>query len=85
MEALDWVRVVSPASPEMHGSITTCFLEGLGGISLGQVIYERDRITIPVFEEGADSLIRVSTHLYNTEAEIDYLLNILTREKERQT
>ena len=82
VEPLDWVRVVSPSARAMSGSITTCSLEGLGGIGLGRVLFERDRITVPVSEEGEDSWIRVSTHLYNTEAEVDHLIDVLKREKQ---
>ena len=82
VEPLDWVRVVSPSVPEISGAITTCYLEGLGGIELGRVLFERERITAPVFEEGGDSLVRVSTHLYNTEAEVDHLIDVLKREKQ---
>ena len=79
IDQLPWAQVVSPLAPEMFGSITTCFFEGLGGIGLGKILRERDRITVPVFEEGEDCLIRVSTHLYNTRSEIDYLIGSLEK------
>ena len=59
----------------MFGSITTCFLEGLGGVDLGRILRERDRITVPVFEKDENCLMRVSTHLYNTYEEIDGLID----------
>ena len=68
----------------MFGAITTCFFEGLGSIDLGKTLYERDRITVPVFEQEEDNrncLVRVSTHLYNTEIEIDRFVAALEREK----
>lgn len=67
----EWATVVSPSDPAMYGSITTCRFEGLGGLGLTAALYEQFGITIPVFEEGADCSMRVSTHLYNTFAEVD--------------
>ena len=77
VDQLPWARVVSPLSQEMFGSITTCFFEGLGGIELAKTLREQHRITVPVFEEGENCMIRVSTHLYNTYAEIDTLMKTL--------
>ena len=34
-------------------------------------------VTIPVFEEGENASVRVSTHVYNTTAEIDRLIAAL--------
>jgi len=82
IDELDWAGIVSPSTPGMYGSLTTCLFEGLGGRGLGNILFERDRITIPVFEEGQDCHIRVSTHLYNTQDEVDHLIRALVRERQ---
>ena len=78
IEHIEWMEVVSPSVEGMYGSLTTCKMEGMGGIALVNTLFDRYGITIPVFEEGADASVRVSTHIYNTFAEIDHLLASLT-------
>jgi isopenicillin-N epimerase len=78
IESMPWIQVQTPAVEGMYGSLTTCGLEGLGGIGLANSLLNDYRITIPVFEEGENAAIRVSTHLYNTFAEIDRLLEAVT-------
>ena len=78
---LSWMRVRSPSTDGMFGSITTCEMDGMGGKGLGDTLYRDHRITIPVFEEGDDAAVRVSTHLYNTFEEVDKLFDVLIDQK----
>ena len=75
VQSEDWIQVLTPTVEGMFGALTTVRLEGLGGRDLAKWLYQDKRITIPVFEEGDDCSIRVSTHIYNSEAEVDYLLS----------
>lgn len=72
-----WARLISPTHPEMTGSISTFLLDGFGSMKLGDVLFERHRITVPVAPQGAVQRIRVSTHIYNTLAEVDRLVEAL--------
>jgi isopenicillin-N epimerase len=36
-------------------------------------LWEQHRIELPVIERPDGLLVRISTHFYNTEAEVDYL------------
>ncbi len=45
-------------------------------------LWAKDKIEIPVWETNGRWWIRVSTHLYNTPTQIDYLINCLKRELE---
>ena len=75
---LPWIDILSPSKPGLFGSITTIRLRGMGGKNLNKQLFETYRITIPVFEEGEDASVRVSTHLYNLPAEIDHLFKAIT-------
>lgn len=75
---MSWAEVVSPSVEGMFGSITTCRLAGMGGRNLANVLYDDYRITIPVFEEGENASVRVSTHVYNSTDEVDTLLGAVT-------
>ena len=79
VDQISWAKTISPAEPGMFGSITSCSLEGLGGMGLSKRIYEQDRITMPIYEENDHCMMRVSTHLYNTHAEIDHLIDSIKK------
>jgi len=49
---------------------------------LQQRLWDRDQIEVPVWETNSRWWVRVSTHLYNTPTQIDYLINCLKRELE---
>jgi len=77
MEDTRWSELISPAHPEMIGSISTFRLSGFGDQNLGQALTQDFRITIPIHREKKDHVQRVSTHLYNTFDQIDQLLEAL--------
>jgi isopenicillin-N epimerase len=43
-------------------------------------LWEKHRIEVPIVERPNGLLVRVSTHFYNTEAEIDHLTKALFSE-----
>ena len=70
MRELDGVRLLTPATPEMSGSISSFELSGFDGVNVGKELYERHRITVPC----NPTWMRVSTHYYNGFEEVDALL-----------
>jgi isopenicillin-N epimerase len=64
----------TPDRPEMCGFLTAFRLPpGVHGKSVQQALWERERIEVPAVERPYGWLLRVSTHFYNTEEEIDRL------------
>jgi isopenicillin-N epimerase len=77
----DILPAATPANPQLHGSLTAFRLPFLGPAkaqALRNAIWNH-RIEIPVIEKPDRLMLRVSTHFYNTEAEIDALAAILPR------
>jgi isopenicillin-N epimerase len=64
----------TPEHPELRGSMTAFRLPpGVDVTALRRGLWEDHRIEAPVVERPEGPLIRVSTHFYNTEEEIDRL------------
>jgi len=69
---------VTPAVPELQGALTAFRLPpGSDAPSLRAHLWEKHRIEAPIVERPDGLLIRVSTHFYNTETEIDRLREAL--------
>ncbi len=79
MAAHHWVRLISPSHPEMTASISTFVLDGFGDAKLGEMLFDRHRITVPAGPHGTAQRIRVSTHIYNTFGQVDRLVEALTK------
>jgi len=73
----EWARLISPSHPDMTGSISTFTLSGFGETNLGAALFDRYKITVPAGPHGTAHRIRVSTHIYNTLAEVDRLVEAL--------
>jgi isopenicillin-N epimerase len=72
------LRPATPANPAVHGAMTAFRLPpGTDPVELRRRLWERHRIEAPVIERPEGTLIRVSTHFYNTETEIDRLAEVL--------
>ena len=70
---------VTPAAAGMHGAMTAFRLPaGTDAQHLRQRLWQDYRIETPVIERPDGLVIRVSTHFYNTEQEIDRLAAALT-------
>jgi len=74
---LGWGQLISPTHPDMTGSISTFKLSGFGDMDLGAVLFDRYRITAPAGQRDGGHRLRVSTHIYNTFAELDRLVDAL--------
>jgi len=72
------LRLATPAEPTLCGALTAFEVPGqVEPEALRQALWQRYRIEIPVIERPDRLLIRVSTHFYNTHAEIDALATAL--------
>jgi isopenicillin-N epimerase len=73
-ERLGRFPMATPAHPELHGFLTAFQLpEKTDAPALRDGLWRRFRIEAPVVERPERLLLRVSTHFYNTEEEIDRL------------
>jgi isopenicillin-N epimerase len=72
------LQPATPANPALHGAMTAFRLPaGTDPVELRRRLWEGHRIEAPVVERPDGYLLRVSTHFYNTEAEIDRLAEAL--------
>lgn len=72
------LRLATPTHPELHGALTAfCLPEGVNAALLRQRLWQDYRIEAPIIDRPDRLLLRVSTHFYNTEAEIDRLADAL--------
>jgi isopenicillin-N epimerase len=78
LDGVAGLQRVTPAEPELHGALTAFRLPpGSDAPSLRARLWEQHRIEAPIIERPDRLLIRVSTHFYNTEAEVDRLREAL--------
>ncbi len=76
---LTGLPLATPANPALHGAMTAFRLPaGTDAAALRRGLWEQ-RIEAPVVERPDGNLIRVSTHFYNIEAEIDQLAEALAQ------
>lgn len=68
----------TPEAPELRAAMTAFRLPpGIEPQALRTALWRQHRIEAPVIERPDGNLIRVSTHFYNTEAEVDRLAEAL--------
>jgi isopenicillin-N epimerase len=68
------LSLATPAHPDMHGAMTAFRLpRSVDGVTLRKTLWEQYHIEAPIIERPEGLLIRISTHFYNTEEEIDRL------------
>lgn len=78
LTGLAGLRLATPEDSRLCGAMTAFELPPhVAAASLRAALWERHRIEIPVIERPDRTLIRVSTHFYNTEAEIEQLAHAL--------
>lgn len=74
---LSGLEPATPTHPELHGFLTAFRLPaGTDAAALRDALWKQ-RIEVPVIERPDRLLLRISTHFYNTEAEIDRLAKAL--------
>jgi len=74
-------RCVTPKNPILRGGLTSFVsTSGVGCQALRQRLWEHHRIEINAVELSGVEYMRVSTHVYNTEKEIDILAGAIQQE-----
>jgi isopenicillin-N epimerase len=74
LDGVAGLQRVTPAAAELHGALTAFRLPpGSEAPVLRARLWDEHRIEAPIIERPDGLLIRVSTHFYNTEAEIERL------------
>jgi isopenicillin-N epimerase len=72
--ALTGLTLATPTHPELHGFLTAFRLPAtVDAMSWRKALWERFAIEAPIVDRPEGLLLRVSTHFYNTEEEIDRL------------
>jgi isopenicillin-N epimerase len=75
---LDELELATPSEPGLHGAMMAFRLPaGTDPAALRRELWERHHIEAPIIERPDGLLIRVSTHFYNTESEIERLAQAL--------
>ncbi|UCD44136.1 MAG: aminotransferase class V-fold PLP-dependent enzyme [Candidatus Bathyarchaeota archaeon] len=69
------MEVITPLHPEMSSGLTTFKVDGVEGRALQDELWRRERIKPRAL--GEDRGVRYSTHIYNSEDEIDRTLRII--------
>lgn len=79
LNGLSGLRLITPTNPALHGAMTAFRLpQGVNPPSLRKVLWEQHRIEVPIVERPEGLILRISTHFYNTEEEVDRLAAALT-------
>jgi isopenicillin-N epimerase len=71
------VTLATPVHDELRGGITAFRLPPCDPLAVKKALWERHRIEVNVIEHPEGNLVRVSTHFYNTEEEIERLATAL--------
>jgi isopenicillin-N epimerase len=77
LDGLAGLQLATPRHAALHGALTAFRLPSVDAPALRRALWEDHRIEIPIVDRPEGPLIRVSTHFYNTEAEIDRLASVL--------
>jgi isopenicillin-N epimerase len=75
------LTLATPENSALHGAMTAFNLPPVGSRDVNELrrgLWERHRIEVPIVERPDRLLVRVSTHFYNTEEEVDRLAEALT-------
>ncbi len=75
LSRMDGTEIVTPVHPEMSSGLTTFKVEGIEGRTIQDELWRRGRIQPRALREGRG--VRYSTHIYNSEDEIDRTLQII--------
>lgn len=87
LEQIPRLRVLTPSAPELCGGIVTVAIDGLAAAVVHDRLYDEHDILVKVaqgtyaYVEGRKgesyNALRISTHIYNDEAEVDLLASLL--------
>jgi isopenicillin-N epimerase len=78
LTGLAGLRLTTPSQPELRGALTAFRLPaGVDANALRRSLSERFRIEVPIVERPDSLVLRISTHFYNTEEEVERLAQAL--------
>jgi isopenicillin-N epimerase len=78
LTSLAGLTPATPIHPNLHGALTAFhFPERVDAPALQGALWDQSRIEAPIIDRPEKVLLRVSTHFYNTEAEVDRLTDAL--------
>lgn len=84
LEKIKGVEILSGASPEISAPGSTIFeAEGVDAVNFVTVMAEEHRMHVDEHQRDGHNAIRISTHIYNTQEEIDRLVNVLGEEMKK--
>lgn len=79
LSALPGLLAATPAHPELSAAMTAYALPaGTDPGALQARLWQRFRVEVGMTQAGTTAMLRVSTHFFNTEADIDQLAQALT-------
>jgi isopenicillin-N epimerase len=73
------VRILTPTDPELSGFLTTFSIEGADISKIQQELWNDDHIETAAFHIHDIPVFRISTHFYNSRADIDRLVRAIER------
>ena len=76
-QGLPKLSLVTPEHAELRGGLTAYRLDPIDMTAFRKTMFETYRIEVPIIEHTEGNFLRVSTHFYNTEEEVDRLASIL--------
>lgn len=68
---------LAPLNNEFYGQICSAKIKTSDPLKLQRLLFEKYKIEIPIMQHGLDSYIRFSFQAFNTEKEIEYLIQSL--------
>lgn len=74
------VVVETPGAPDQASGIVSFRIPGVSGTTVAGRLLERHRILVSPFEAGTET-VRVSTHVFNTDEELERLVTALRKEQ----
>jgi len=79
-QRIDTLTGLSPLAPESwYAQMITAALPAVDPVALKQTLYDEYRIEVPIVFWNGQTMIRVSVQGYNTSADMDHLLDALTK------
>jgi isopenicillin-N epimerase len=78
LHGLTDLQLVTPEHPELRGALTAFRLPPCDLAGLRRTLWEQFRVEVPIVEQTHGNYLRVATHFYNTEEDIDRLKLALT-------
>jgi isopenicillin-N epimerase len=73
------LQLVTPAHGELRGALTAFRLPPCDLAALRKELWETYRLEVPIIEHADGNFLRISTHFYNTEEEIERLATALSQ------